>query len=152
MTRLWLDVVDRDYAMVDRLTRIYYKHRFFDYPLKPLNALRGLGPIESVCGDVAQFVPRTTATDGSTCPPSDVDDWSALIGRFQSGAVGVWEGTTLAKGYQRNGFGHEWAEINGGLVLTASAGPVAFLPFGHAFRGPGAEDPGDGRAGADCFQ
>jgi predicted dehydrogenase len=25
----------------------------------------------------------------------------------------VWEGTTLAKGYGREGFGHEWAEING---------------------------------------
>jgi len=25
----------------------------------------------------------------------------------------VWEGTTLAKGYKRNGFGHEWAEVNG---------------------------------------
>ncbi len=33
------------------------------------------------------------------CPPSDVDDWSALIGEFACGAVGVWEGTTLAKGY-----------------------------------------------------
>jgi predicted dehydrogenase len=42
-----------------------------------------------------------------------VDDWSCLIGEFTSGAVGVWEGTTLAKGYGRNGFGHEWAEING---------------------------------------
>jgi predicted dehydrogenase len=42
-----------------------------------------------------------------------VDDWSSLIGEFQSGAVGVWEGTTLAKGYGFDGFGHEWAEING---------------------------------------
>src|SRR5262249_30277465 len=29
------------------------------------------------------------------------------------GATGVWEGTTLAKGYHRGGFGHEWAEVNG---------------------------------------
>ena len=35
------------------------------------------------------------------------------IGEFRSGAVGVWEGTTLAKGYHLDGFGHEWAEING---------------------------------------
>ena len=27
--------------------------------------------------------------------------------------MGVWEGTTLAKGYGLKGFGHEWAEING---------------------------------------
>lgn len=72
-----------------------------------------LGPIDSVCGAVAQFAPRDTTPDGKPCPPSDVDDWSSIIGRFQSGAVGVWEGTTLAKGYHRDGFGHEWAEING---------------------------------------
>jgi len=50
--------------------------------------------------------------DGRPCPPFDVDDWSCLIGEFAGGATGVWEGTTPAKGYQRDGLGHEWAEIN----------------------------------------
>jgi predicted dehydrogenase len=72
-----------------------------------------LGPISQVCGAVARFAPRTATPDGSSCPPSDVDDWSSLIGEFACGATGVWEGTTLAKGYGRDGFGHEWAEING---------------------------------------
>jgi len=72
-----------------------------------------LGPIKSVCGAVAHFADRTETVTGEYCPPSDVDDWSSLIGEFASGAVGVWEGTTLAKGYKRGGFGHEWAEING---------------------------------------
>ena len=72
-----------------------------------------LGPIERVCGAVARFAPRDVTTDGRSCPPSDVDDWSCLIGEFASGATGVWEGTTLAKGYHRDGFGHEWAEVNG---------------------------------------
>ena len=72
-----------------------------------------LGPIKRVCGAVARFTDRATTTDGQPCPPSEVDDWSSLIGEFESGAVGVWEGTTLAKGYGLNGFGHEWAEVNG---------------------------------------
>ncbi|WZO97221.1 Gfo/Idh/MocA family oxidoreductase [Isosphaeraceae bacterium EP7] len=72
-----------------------------------------LGPIRRVSGSVARFAPRTTTPDGKSCPPSNVDDWSCLIGEFESGATGVWEGTTLAKGYNRDGFGHEWAEING---------------------------------------
>ena len=72
-----------------------------------------MGPIERVCGSVARFAPRDKRPDGSACVPSDVDDWSALIGEFRSGATGVWEGTTLAKGYNRDGFGHEWAEVNG---------------------------------------
>jgi predicted dehydrogenase len=76
-------------------------------------ALDLLGPLTQVCGAVARFAPRTTTPDGRTCPPSDVDDWSCLMGEFACGATGVWEGTTLAKGYNRDGFGHEWAEING---------------------------------------
>ena len=72
-----------------------------------------LGRIESLCGAVARFAPGRSTADGGVCPPSDVDDWSSIIGQFSSGATGVWEGTTLAKGYGRDGYGHEWAEING---------------------------------------
>lgn len=72
-----------------------------------------LGPIRSVCGAVKTFVPRTTTPDGKTCEPSDVDDWSAMIGLFENGAVGVWEGSTLMKGHHNDGVGFEWAEING---------------------------------------
>lgn len=72
-----------------------------------------MGPLARVCGAIARFAPRDHFADGKPCPPSEVDDWSALIGEFASGATGVWEGTTLAKGYHRDGFGHEWAEVNG---------------------------------------
>ena len=86
----------------------------FDMTIHRLDfAIDLLGPIARVCGAVARFAPRTTTVDGQTCPPSNVDDWSSLIGEFASGATGVWEGTTLAKGYHRDGFGHEWAEVNG---------------------------------------
>jgi protoporphyrinogen oxidase len=46
VNRLWLEVVGRDYRMIDRQTRIYYRRRFFDYPLRASNALwnMGLGP------------------------------------------------------------------------------------------------------------
>ena len=47
VNRLWLDVVGRDYKMVDRLTRIYYQKRFFHYPLKPLNALVNMGVVNA---------------------------------------------------------------------------------------------------------
>jgi len=72
-----------------------------------------MGPIRSVCGAVAQFCPRDTTADGQPCEASDVDDWSSLIGMFDGGAVGVWEGSTLMKGYHNDGFGYEWAEVNG---------------------------------------
>ncbi|MCS7211240.1 MAG: FAD-dependent oxidoreductase [Chloroherpetonaceae bacterium] len=44
---LWLEVVGQDYDMVDRLTRIYYKRKFYYYPLKPFDALSNLGIIEA---------------------------------------------------------------------------------------------------------
>lgn len=44
---LWLDVIEDDYSMVSRLTRIYYRKTFFDYPLKAFNALKGLGVWEA---------------------------------------------------------------------------------------------------------
>lgn len=85
----------------------------FDMTIHRLDfAIDLLGPIKSICGAVAQFAERTSTPDDKKCDPSDVDDWSSLIGEFANGATGVWEGTTLAKGYGRNGFGHEWAEIN----------------------------------------
>ncbi|HET6341738.1 MAG TPA: NAD(P)/FAD-dependent oxidoreductase [Gemmatimonadota bacterium] len=46
--RLWEEVLGEDFLVRPRLSRIYYRDRFFDYPLKPLNALAGLGPVEAV--------------------------------------------------------------------------------------------------------
>lgn len=43
VNELWLEVVGKDYRMVDRLTRIYYKKKFYYYPLKPFDALKKLG-------------------------------------------------------------------------------------------------------------
>ncbi len=39
VNRLWLEVVGRDYQMIDRMTRIYYQGQFFNYPLAAGNAL-----------------------------------------------------------------------------------------------------------------
>lgn len=47
VNELWLDVVGNDYEMVDRLTRIYYKKKFFNYPIKIGNVVSNLGVLES---------------------------------------------------------------------------------------------------------
>ncbi len=72
-----------------------------------------MGNMTSICGAVAQYAPRTRNPDGSSCAPSEVDDWSALICQFERGGVGVLEGSTLMKGYHNEGVGHDWAEVNG---------------------------------------
>jgi protoporphyrinogen oxidase len=48
VNKLWLEVIGKDYKMVNRVTRIFYKKRFFDYPLKPTNALFNLGLFETL--------------------------------------------------------------------------------------------------------
>lgn len=45
---LWHEILGDDLLVRERMSRIFYRDTFFDYPLKPLNALRGLGLVEAV--------------------------------------------------------------------------------------------------------
>src|SRR5215472_17283305 len=45
--RMWHELLGKDFLLRPRLSRIYYNKKFFFYPLKPLNALKGLGVRES---------------------------------------------------------------------------------------------------------
>jgi protoporphyrinogen oxidase len=49
---LWHEILpDEDFLLRPRSSRIYYQGQFFDYPLKPVKALRTLGVVEAVrCG------------------------------------------------------------------------------------------------------
>jgi protoporphyrinogen oxidase len=44
----WHEVLGEDFLSRPRLSRILYAGTLFDYPLKPMNALRNLGPVEAV--------------------------------------------------------------------------------------------------------
>jgi protoporphyrinogen oxidase len=44
---IWEEILGDDLIRRNRLSRIYYNDRFFDYPLRPVNALLGLGPVEA---------------------------------------------------------------------------------------------------------
>jgi protoporphyrinogen oxidase len=45
---LWEEILGEDFLDVPRLSRIHYDGRYFDYPLKPMNALQGLGLVNAV--------------------------------------------------------------------------------------------------------
>jgi len=47
INELWHEILGEEFLLRPRISRIYYNQHFFDYPLKPMNALAGLGPIES---------------------------------------------------------------------------------------------------------
>ncbi len=48
---LWTEILGDDILSRGRLSRIYYRNRYFDYPLKATNALLNMGPLETLrCG------------------------------------------------------------------------------------------------------
>jgi len=45
---LWMEILgEDDFLLRPRMSRIYYNNKFFDYPLKAMNALQGLGLVET---------------------------------------------------------------------------------------------------------
>lgn len=72
VNRLWLEVLVGDYNMIGRLTRIYYDHTFFHYPLKPLNALAGLGPVEAAACVASYLSARIR-------PPADTSGFDGWV-------------------------------------------------------------------------
>jgi protoporphyrinogen oxidase len=49
---LWFEILGEDeFLRRPRMSRIYYRGKLYDYPIKPANALKNLGPVEAVrCG------------------------------------------------------------------------------------------------------
>ena len=48
VNELWREILQDEFLLRSRLSRIHYRGRYFDYPLKPINALVGLGLMESL--------------------------------------------------------------------------------------------------------
>lgn len=46
--KIWQEILKSDFRSVSRLTRIFYKNKYFNYPIKPVDVLLKLGPWESL--------------------------------------------------------------------------------------------------------
>ncbi len=46
ITAWWQDIAEGDFFEHKRYTRIFYNHHFFNYPLEPVNVIRGLNILE----------------------------------------------------------------------------------------------------------
>lgn len=74
---LWHEILpDEDFLMRPRKSRIFYKGKYFDYPIKASNALVNLGPVEAVrC--VLSYVAAKVR------PPKDQTNYEGwLVARF----------------------------------------------------------------------
>lgn len=66
VNRFWLDIVGSDYHLINRLTRIHYDDKLFEYPLKPLDVFRKLGLFETtqtLCSYAKQVVLNNREAD-----------------------------------------------------------------------------------------
>jgi protoporphyrinogen oxidase len=74
---LWHEILpDEDFLMRPRMSRIYYKGKFYDYPLRGMNALRNLGAIEAMRCVLSYGWARIR-------PPKDQNNYEGwLVARF----------------------------------------------------------------------
>jgi len=105
INQLWRETLGTDFRPVDRLTRIFYKNKFFNYPIKAFDALVKLGPVESLHAMVSFL----SAKVGSKDEPKTFEDWiTQKFGRklyetfFKTYTEKVW-------GIPCNQIGAEWA-------------------------------------------
>ena len=74
---LWHEILpDEDFLLRPRMSRIYFQGKYYDYPLKPLNALKNLGILEAVRSVLSYVRARLF-------PPKDqtnYENW--LVARF----------------------------------------------------------------------
>ncbi len=69
---LWRQMLGDEFLERPRLSRIYYRNHFFDYPLRPLNALVGLGLVEAARVVVSY---AQTHLPGNRPPVRSFEDW-----------------------------------------------------------------------------
>jgi protoporphyrinogen oxidase len=76
INQIWEDMLGEDFLRVDRLSRIFYQGKFFNYPLRPVNAFYNLGPWESLLILISYFRARLLPHPVE----SSFEDW--VINRF----------------------------------------------------------------------
>ena len=64
INELWHNIAGNEFITHKKLTKIYYKNKFFDYPLKPLNTLKNLGVIESSQAIIDYIISRIKTDKG----------------------------------------------------------------------------------------
>ncbi|HZT38995.1 MAG TPA: NAD(P)/FAD-dependent oxidoreductase [Bryobacteraceae bacterium] len=147
INQIWSEVLGSDFLVRPRLSRIFYRNKFFKYPLEPLDALRQLGVFESMlCA--ASFL---RAQIFPVRPENDFGTWvSNRFGRrlfemfFKSYTEKVW-GIPCSEigsewGAQRIKDLSLWSAVTHALLPKRSGGRVIKTlidQFHYPRRGPG---------------
>lgn len=71
---LWRDMLGSNFRFVERRTRIYYRQRFFEYPLKIGNVLRNLSLAE-LCGSLLSYARERIAPELAADQRTTFEAW-----------------------------------------------------------------------------
>jgi protoporphyrinogen oxidase len=126
--QLFIDVCGSDLLHVSRLTRIYYKRKYFNYPLTPLNALFGMGVLSSIA-IVASYGAARLRRVLAHPPILSFEDW--VVDRFGRRLFNTFFKTYTEKvwGISCKRIGADWAgQRIKGLSLTAAIVNALFRP------------------------
>ena len=103
---IWDEILDeKDFLLRPRMSRIYYKNKFYDYPLKASNALFNLGIIEAIRCVLSYFYVRIR-------PPKNQDNFENWVAaRFGWRLYNIFFKTYTEKvwGVDATTIGADWA-------------------------------------------
>lgn len=106
VNKIWDEILDKDdFLLRPRMSRIYYKKKFFDYPLKPLNALINLGLFEAITCVMSYIYVRMFPPKNQ----NNFENWVAA--RFGWRLYNIFFKTYTEKvwGIEANKIGSDWA-------------------------------------------
>jgi protoporphyrinogen oxidase len=69
---LWTEILGEEMLERGRLSRIFYRGRFFDYPLKAMNVLKNLGPVNVFLAMASYFAAKLHPIRN----PRSFEDWT----------------------------------------------------------------------------
>lgn len=126
--QLWLETLGDELLSVPRLTRIRYGNRFFDYPLKPAGALRGLG-LTACAAIAASYVGARLRQMASPVRPRNFEEWVTL-------AFGSRLYETFFKGYTEKVWGIPCTRIGADWAAQRIKGLSLWTAAVNALFGP----------------
>ncbi len=122
--RMWREVLGDELLLRPRLSRILYRGRYFDYPLKAWNVLRGLGLLYAARALVSYAAARIHPRR----PERSLEDW--VVNRFGERLYRVFFQTYTEKvwGLPCSEIGAEWAAQRIRGLSLSRAVAAALLP------------------------
>jgi protoporphyrinogen oxidase len=107
--QVWREILGDEFIKVPRLSRIYYKGKFYDYPLSLFNTLSNLGIVTSFFILISYLKAKVRAALNLTPEPETFEEW--VIDRFGSRLYRVFFKTYTEKvwGIPCNQIRADWA-------------------------------------------